>query len=188
MTFAGVIGEKIKYPKAFFEISLLITGTLILAVSAQINVRTPISPVPFTFQTMAVLLLGAALGSKRGAFCIALYIFEGLTGLPVFAGGLSGFAHIMGPTGGYLLGFIFAAYAVGYFSEKKFDRNIFKFFFLLMSGNFIVYFFGMMWLGVFTGYNKVFALGAAPFILPDLLKTVLSAFILPLAWRIVGRR
>ncbi|MBN2362935.1 biotin transporter BioY [candidate division WOR-3 bacterium] len=187
MTLAGIIKEKTNVRAIFFETALLIAGTLLLTASAQFFVFVPFSPVPFTFQTFAVLLLGAALGSKRGASCVILYITQGVLGLPVFSGGTAGFIHLAGPTGGYLAGFAFAAYAAGYLAEKKFDRNILKTAALMITGNAVIYAFGFAWLGIYTGYSRALQIGVLPFVVSDLLKIALASLILPSAWKLVGR-
>ncbi len=185
MTLVETLKQKVKTGDIFFETMILISGTLLLTLSAQFTVFIPFSPVPFTFQTLAVLLLGAALGSKRGASCVGFYLLQGAAGLPVFSGGRSGLVHIVGPTGGYLVGFFFAAYAAGYLAQKKFDRNILKTAILMIAGNAVIYFFGVLWLGIFTGYSRVFQTGVAPFIVSDILKTAMAVLILPSAWKLI---
>ncbi len=120
-----------------YDAMLVVLGSVLIAASAQLAVVLPpyISPVPITGQTFAVLLLGALYGSKRGAATVLAYLAEGLAGLPVFAGGAGGLQHLLGPTGGYLLGFIAAAFVVGLLAERQWDRRpqtaALKFFFLI---------------------------------------------------------
>jgi biotin transport system substrate-specific component len=105
------------------DAALIITGSLLVAVMAQISIPLPPSPVPITGQTFAVLIVGAVLGSKRGAASLALYLAQGALGLPVFAEFKSGLVTLFGPTGGYLFGFVVAAYVVGLLAERGLDRN-----------------------------------------------------------------
>ncbi|MBN1620842.1 biotin transporter BioY [candidate division WOR-3 bacterium] len=186
MTLAEALKQKIKINGIFFETATIISATLLLALSAQFVFFIPFSPVPFTFQTLVVLLLGAALGSKRGAACVGLYLLQGTAGLPVFSGGRSGLIHLAGPTGGYLVGFFFAAYLAGFLAQKEFDRNIVKTAFLMITGNAVIYIFGALWLGIFTGYSRVIQIGVAPFIISDVLKTAMAILMLPSAWKILG--
>ncbi len=100
--------------KAAYDVALVLGGSLFVALMARISIPLPFSPVPITGQTLAVLLAGALPGSARGALSLGLYLFWGLLGLPVFAGGTGGLARLAGPTGGYLVGFIFAAWITGF--------------------------------------------------------------------------
>jgi biotin transport system substrate-specific component len=102
---------------------LVVGGSLVVALSAQLVVRLPFTPVPITGQTLGVLLVGAALGARRGAAALALYLMEGAAGLPFFAGGMAGAAYLLGPTGGYLLAFPLAAFITGWAAERGWDRN-----------------------------------------------------------------
>ena len=147
---------------------LAVLATIILAISAKIKI--PFYPVPMTMQTFVVLLIGISFGWKLGLFTISLYLIEGILGLPVLAGtpekGL-GIAYFVGPTMGYLIGFLFAVFFTGFF---KFDKNhIFNFLKLILSVS-PIYLLGMLWLAKFTGFEKVFMVGAEPFLLAELLK------------------
>ena len=122
--------------------ALLVVGfSLLTALCARIVIPLPFTPVPITGQTFAVLLTGAALGARRGAAAIVLYVLEGLAGLPVFAGGASGLARLLGPTGGYLLGFIAAAYLTGTLAERGWDRTVRWAAAAMAAGNVVVYLF-----------------------------------------------
>lgn len=103
-----------------YDAVLIVGGSLVMALCAQIAIGYP---VPITGQTFAVLMIGALLGSRRGALCVLTYLAEGLAGLPVFAQGRAGLADLLGPTGGYLVGFVFAAYVVGALSDRTWDRD-----------------------------------------------------------------
>jgi len=157
---------------------IAVLGTLLLTISAKIKI--PFYPVPMTMQTFIVLLLGITLGSKIGLLTVSLYLLEGIYGLPVFAGtpekGI-GFIYFTGPTMGYLLGFLVAAYLAGLFKyDKNFINNFFK---LILSVSFI-YILGLIWLGFLIGWEKpIFKLGAQPFLLAELFKILLLLLLIP---------
>jgi len=180
---------------------IIFLGSILLAVSSKIKV--PFYPVPMTMQTFVVVLIGITLGWKLGLATVFAYLFEGIVGLPVFAGtpekGI-GFTYFMGPTGGYLFGFLVATFVAGYSKyENCFDSNKFKsakenlpFFLALRSAitlpykNFIklifavsfIYIFGLLWLGFLIGWDKpIFQLGAYPFLLAELFKMLILAYV-----------
>jgi len=157
---------------------IAILGSILLAVSAKIKI--PFYPVPMTMQTFVVLLLGVSLGWKLGLFTVALYLVEGIAGLPVFAGtpekGM-GIIYFTGPTMGYLIGFLAAVYLTGFFT---FDNNFFKNFSKLLFSVSFIYILGLIWLGSLIGWDKpVFKLGAQPFLLAELFKISLLALLIP---------
>jgi len=193
--------KKIEINRVLKILFISILGTLLLTISAKIKI--PFYPVPMTMQTFVVLFLGIALGPKIGLLTVSLYLFEGIFGLPVFAGtpekGI-GFAYFIGPTGGYLVGFLVATYVAGSFKyENCFDSHKFKlakknlpFFWALRAGitlplkNFIkvifavsfIYMFGLLWLGFLIGWDKpIFQLGAYPFLLAELFKMLILAYV-----------
>ena len=149
-----------------------IIGTIILAISSKIKI--PFYPVPMTMQTFVVLFIGVAFGWRLGLATIALYLFEGMVGLPVFSGTPEkgvGLVYFTGPTMGYLIGFLIAVFFAGYFN---YDKNIFKNFIKLTFATSFIYFFGMLWLGTLIGWEKpIFELGAQPFLLAELFKILL---------------
>ncbi len=168
---------------------LLVAGTLLLTLSAKIKV--PFYPVPMTFQTLVVLALGMAYGWRLAASTLALYLVAGALGAPVFAGtpekGI-GLAYMMGPTGGYLLGFIMAATLCGWLAERGWDRRVSSTIAALLLGNAVIYLPGLLWLGTLLGWDKpVLEWGLYPFILGDLLKLGLAAAALPFAWKLLRR-
>ena len=157
---------------------IAILGTILLAISAKIKI--PFYPVPMTMQTFVVLLLGISLGWKLGLFTVALYLVEGIAGLPVFAGtpekGM-GIVYFTGPTMGYLIGFLAAVYLTGFFT---FDNNFFKNFAKLLFSVSFIYLLGLIWLGSLIGWDKpIFKLGAQPFLLAELFKISLLALLIP---------
>jgi biotin transport system substrate-specific component len=160
---------------------LAVLGSLFIAICAQVTLHLPL--VPITLQTFAVLAVGAAFGMRLGAATLVLYVLEGLVGLPVFAEFRAGLAVLMGPTGGYLIGFILAAALVGWFAERGYDRRVLSMFGVMMLGAAVLYIPGLFWLGqMFTGYDKVLELGLYPFLWGDLLKAALAAVAFPTAW------
>jgi len=111
---------------------------------------------------------------------------EGLTGLPVFAKG-AGFGYLLGPTGGYIIGFLVASYVCGLFSELGYSKSFVKTFFAMVTGNILIYLFGIFWLMFYTNFNllKSLMLGVIPFIIGDVFKIVLLTFILPFGWKLI---
>ena len=161
-------------PHRVINIAIILVASWIIAVSAQITINLPFSPVPITGQTLAVLLTGIILGKKLGTLSIAAYLAQGAAGLPIFAGGKSGFATLFGPTGGYLIGFLAAVYVVGLLSELRFKRSLYVNFSALVIGNIIIYLFGLGWLARFVGESQVLQLGFYPFLIGDMLKILLG--------------
>ena len=169
---------------------LLVAGTsFLLALSAQIAVPLPFSPVPVTFQTLVVLLAGAVLGSRLGALSVLVYLTEGMVGLPFFAKGAAGVAYFRGVTGGYLVGFIVSAFVVGLLVEMGVGRKMSTAILAMGIGNVVIYIFGIAWLqGILNiTTSKALLLGLYPFILGDVYKLGLGAIILPLAWNFFGK-
>ncbi len=165
---------------------LVVAGSVLIALAARVALPLPFTPVPVTGQTFAVLLVGALLGSRRGALSVGLYLAEGALGLPVFAGGASGTARLLGPTGGYLLGFVLAAGLVGHLCERGWDRRVSTTALAMLVGNVAIYLLGLPWLACFVGPEKALPLGLWPFIPGDLMKIALAAGLLPAGWRLVG--
>ena len=171
-----------------YDATLIIGGTILIALSAQIRFLLPFSPVPVTGQTFAVLLVGALFGAKRGAATVLAYLTQGLAGLPVFAGGMSGAAYFAGPTGGYLAGFVIAAYVVGLAADRGWMRNALRVAIAMVAGNLAIYSFGAMWLAAFTGLPQAVAAGVVPFLAGDVLKIAVAMIVLPVAHRMLGSR
>jgi biotin transport system substrate-specific component len=148
---------------------------VLLAISSKIKI--PFYPVPMTMQTFVVLVIGIGFGWKIGIATVALYLFEGLIGLPVFSGTPEkgvGFIYFTGPTMGYLIGFLVTIFFAGRFNYQ--DNLIFNFIKLTFATSFI-YILGMLWLGVLIGWDKpIFTLGAQPFLLAELFKILLATF------------
>jgi biotin transport system substrate-specific component len=169
---------------------LVLAGAALVAVAAQLEFHLPGTPVPITGQTFAVLLVGASLGAVRGGASLMLYFLAGLVGAPVYSGGEEGWSIVQGATGGYLIGFVVAAAVVGWLAERRWDRRFSSAVAAMLTGNVIVYAFGLPWLArvVDLGFEDTLAQGLAPFVPGDLLKLYLAAALLPAAWRLVGSR
>ena len=170
------------------RILLAIGGSLAIWLSAKIQI--PFHPVPLTFQTLVVLMIGMGFGWRLGVATILLYLAEGAVGLPVFAGtperGI-GLAYMMGPTGGYLLGYVLAVAAVGWLAERGFDRRIHLTIAAMLAGNALIYVPGLIWLGVVLGWDKpIFEWGLTPFLLGDALKLIIASLAMPLLWKLVS--
>lgn len=163
------------------EVVLILGGSLLLALLAQVSFN--IGPVPITGQTFGVLLIAGVLG-RRGAASVLAYLMQGAMGLPVFAGGTGGAAVLVGPTAGYLAGFVVAAFVIGWLCERGLDRNVGTAVLVFCLGNAIIYLFGVPWLATFTGWDAVWSAGVTPFIAGDIIKIVLAGVALPVAWRV----
>jgi biotin transport system substrate-specific component len=165
---------------------LALMGSALLTISAKVQV--PFYPVPMTMQTLVVLLIGMAFGARLGGATVALYLAEGAAGLPVFAGtpekGL-GLAYMIGPTGGYLLGFVIAAAIAGWIVERR--RDAAGLALAVLAGSIAIYASGVLWLASFVGFGKALELGLVPFLWGDLLKGGL-AFALALGGAAMVRR
>ncbi len=168
--------KSINNQKIIKKISIIVIGTIILTLSAKIKI--PFYPVPMTMQTFVVLFLGVSLGYKIALATVSLYLLEGILGLPVFSNSPEkgvGLVYFTGPTMGYLIGFLFAAFLSGYFDFKK---NIFLIFLKLILSVSVIYLLGILWLGIIIGWDKpIFELGAKPFLLAELFKILILALI-----------
>jgi len=168
------------------DVTLIVLGALFVAALAQVEMPLPFTPVPITGQTFGVLLVGAALGSKRGAASLGTYLVMGMFGLPFFAGGAHGLDIVIGATGGYLIGFILAAYAIGLLAERGWERSVRTSLVPFLVGTVIIYVCGVAWLSVILGsFGKALAAGLVPFLIGDALKLLAAAITLPAAWKFV---
>ncbi len=162
----------LKYQKVVKLLLITLAGTIILTISSKIKI--PFYPVPMTMQTFVVLALGMSFGFKIATATVALYLLEGIIGLPVFSNSPEkgiGLAYFIGPTMGYLIGFLFATFLAGYLNL---NTNIFLVFLKLILSVSIIYILGMFWLGSLIGWEKpIFELGAKPFLLAELFKILL---------------
>lgn len=171
------------------QAALVVLGIAVLVISAKIKV--PMWPVPITMGTFAVLTLGAAYGARLGFVTILGYMIIGALGFDVFAGSSAeayGLSYMMGGTGGYLLGYVMATLALGWFARAGWDRSAGKMGLAMLAGNVIIYVPGLIWLGMLYGWDKpILQWGLTPFLIGDVLKLALAAAILPALWKLVGR-
>jgi len=183
-------GEKTTAQRIVRGVLLAFVGSLLIAVSSKIQV--PFYPVPLNMATFAVLAIGMAYGPRLGLATILLYMAEGASGLPVFAGAPEkgiGLAYMSGPTGGYLLGFVFATGICGWAATRGWDRSIWKTAVAMLAANVAIYVPGLLWLGTLLGWEKpILDWGLYPFVLGDLTKLALASVSLPLIWRVLGRK
>jgi biotin transport system substrate-specific component len=179
--------------------ALAVLGSIFVAICAQISI--PMLPVPMTLQTLAVLAIGGAYGSRLGAATLCLYALEGAAGLPVFANFQAGLFLPTGEiiaTGGYIIGFVLAAFLVGWLAERGWDRGVVKMFAAMLLGAAVLYVPGLIWLTIWIAEIKGLAWGTAvaasissgliPFILGDLVKAALAAMAFPATWSLLGRK
>jgi biotin transport system substrate-specific component len=167
---------------------LVLAGAAFMVLMTQISIPVPPSPVPITGQTLAVVLCGASLGAVRGSLSMLVWAAAGLF-LPVYSDGGSGFAHLTGATGGYIVGFVAGAYAVGRLAQRGADRRVAIAFAAFVVGQLVVFGFGVPWLKVSTGMTWSTAVhdGFALFIVGGLIKAAVAAATLPGAWALVRR-
>ncbi len=187
-TYADILRPSARKSAALYDAALVMGGSLLIALCAQIAIPLPFSPVPITGQTLAVLLIGATLGRRRGVLCVLAYLAEGIAGLPVFAAGRTGLAHLLGPTGGYQAGFVAAAFLTGWLAERGWDRRTSTTLLAMLIGNAAIYAFGLPWLARFTGAEHALAWGLYPFVPGDVVKLALAAALLPSGWKLLKWR
>jgi biotin transport system substrate-specific component len=175
---------------AINNVALILSGAVFTAYAAQLVI--PMWPVPITAQTLAVLLVGSVLGATRGAISLIVYFSMGAVGLPVFSAATS---LSFGPTFGYLVGFVAAAAVVGYLSQRGWHKSVTGVIGSFAIANSVIYLFGLPWLafalgslGAATDLASVAATGLAPFIIGDVIKMILAAALLPLAWKFLGKK
>ncbi len=157
----------------------------LIALCAQAAIPLPFTPVPLTGSTLGVLYAGALLGPRRGAAVVGLYLLQGLAGLPFFAGGAAGALVFLGPTGGYLVGFLPAAWVTGTLAERGWDRSAPRALAMMLLGSAVIFAFGAAGLARFVPVERLFALGVLPFIPGDIVKSCVSAALLPIGWRVL---
>ena len=158
--------------------------SFLLILSAKIKVD--LYPVPMTLQPLAVLMISMLCGRNIAVASVSLYLFQGIIGLPVFAYG-GGFVYLMGPTGGFLFGFLFASIIVGELADRGWGQYLFKSIFAMLMGMFIIYFFGIMQLSFIKGFDFAIVNGLKPFIIGDFYKLLLAALLIPQIWKLVKK-
>jgi biotin transport system substrate-specific component len=177
-----------------FDILMVLAGSALIGLCAQIAVPLWFTPVPLTGQTFAVLLVAATLGPVRGGAAVAIYLAEGAIGLPVLAGGAGGFARMFGATGGYLAGFLVAAVMVGWLAQHAchrgcWSRSVLATALAMLAGEAVILACGAVWLARAgdLGVESAIAMGVTPFVPGALIKAALATALLPAAWRFVNR-
>lgn len=174
--------------RALRSVILIALGTALLTLSAKVNL--PLPYVPMTLQTLVVLMIGAVYGWRLGAATVIAYLAEGALGLPVFAGPVGGLAPLVGPTAGYLYGFVLAALAVGWLSQRGWDRQVVWLFVAMGIGHVLILGAGFLWLafGMKLGVDKALLVGIVPFIGASLVKNALGATLVPAIRRLLAPR
>lgn len=182
----AVVLERLVRGRVAADMLLVVGASMLIALAAQIAIPLPFTPVPLTLQPLAVILVGVTLGATRGAAAATLYLIEGASGLPVFAGGAAGAVWLAGFTGGYLLSYPFAAWVAGFVSERGWGNTITRAIAGMLLSLAVIYLGGWSWLAILTDARTAFTSGVAPFLLADIVKVALGAALLPKAQRVVG--
>lgn len=182
----SVLADHVRLPvtSVVADVLLVLGGVLLLTAATQIRIPLGFTPVPLTGQTFAVLLVGAGLGPMRGGLSVLLYVLVGLAGAPVFTNGGSGIGHLIGATGGYLVGFVIASVLAGAFARRRFDRRVGTAVIAMSLASLVIYACGVLGLMVATGASipRALELGVLPFLVVDAVKVLLAAAVLPAAW------
>lgn len=187
MTIPAVVIDRLVRGRVAANMLLVIGASLLIAISAQVAIPLPFTPVPLTLQPLAVIFVGVALGSKRGAAAAALYLLEGLSGLPVFAQGHGGAIWLVSATAGYLYSYPFAAYVAGFISERGWGSTVVRAISGMLLALGVIYLGGWSWLATLTDARYAFTAGVAPFVMADIVKVALGAALLPKAQQILSR-
>lgn len=186
-TIPHILDERVIRGRAMVNTLTIIGASILIALAAQVAIPIPGSPVPLTLQPIAVLLVGVTLGAWRGSAAAALYLLEGISGLPVFAQGHGGPVWLIAPTAGYLWSYPFAAWLSGFVSQRGWGSTIVRSVSGMLLALAVIYLGGWSWLAVLTSTRVAFATGVAPFVLADIIKVALAASLLPYAQRLVSR-
>ncbi len=186
-TYSDIFRPSVRRYSLAYDVILVLGGSILVALCARLAFYLPFSPVPVTMQTFGVLLTGALLGSRRGALSIITYLMEGALGLPVFAGGNMGIAIIIGPTGGYLIGFVAAAYLTGYLAERGWDRKYRTTVLAMILGTTAIFIFGLAWLSILLKDTPILKIGLYPFIPGAVVKIAFAAVLLPSGWKLLKK-
>lgn len=181
--FVDIVRPENNARKLTFDLLCVLGGSLFLALMAQFSIYLWFTPVPITLQTLGVMLLGALLGSKRGVLAVLLYLGEGALGLPVFAGGSFGPAVLLGPTGGYLLGFVASVFLIGLLLERGWKRSYWLTSAALAMGSAVTLTLGALWLSFFVGGECAWAMGVYPFLIGSVIKILAAAAMIPSGWK-----
>jgi len=170
---------------ALRAIVLMVVGTALLTLSAKVQV--PLPYVPMTLQTLVVLIIGASYGWRLGGATVGLYLLQGVMGLPVFAGPAAGPAYLMGPTGGFLFGFLAAAIVMGFMAERGWDRSLPRVIVMMSIGHVVIFGFGLAQLSLVMPFAQAWTVGAMPFVAATVVKTALAVALMQAAWSVTRR-
>jgi biotin transport system substrate-specific component len=187
MTIPAVVIDRLVRGRVAANLLLVVGASLLIAIAAQVAIPVPFTPVPLTLQPLAVIFVGVALGSTRGAAAAALYLLEGFSGLPVFAQGHGGPAMLFAPTAGYLFSYPFAAFVAGFISERGWGSSIVRAISGMLLALGVIYLGGWSWLAILTDPRSAFIAGVAPFVLADIVKVAIGAALLPKAQQLVAK-
>ena len=187
------LADRIFTRKLVTDVVLVASGAALVSLAAQVTIPLPL--VPITGQTLAVLVVGSALGASRGAISMVLYALLGLAGLPVFApeddgSHVLGVTALLGSSGGYIIGFIFAAAVTGWLAQRTWDRRVLGAFVSMSAGTLVTFAVGLPWLAASLGLTleQTLEAGLYPFLIGGVIKALLAAGILPLAWKLSSKR
>jgi biotin transport system substrate-specific component len=182
-----VLADRVLPRSLAVDAGLVLAGAALTAGLAQVAI--PLWPVPITGQTLAVLLVGASLGATRGAISMVVYALAGLVGLPVYSDHTAGAAVLLGPTGGYIIGFVLAAAFTGWLAERRWERRFLAGMLAFVAGSVVVFLVGLPWLKVSLGltWSQTLAGGLYPFVIGGVIKAVVAALVLRGAWALVAR-
>ncbi len=170
------------------DVLIILIGSIIMMTLSKVSFYLPFTPIPITAQSLGILVIGSSFGMKRAFFSSVVYVGSGLLGAPVFSGGKYGLQALMGPTGGYIIGFIVAASLMGFYGDRCRDRTFLSSYLIFFLGHFIIFTFGIIWLGLFVSLDRVLALGFYPFIPGMIIKTVLAGTLTPLIWKNINKK
>lgn len=187
MTIPATVLQRLVRGRVAVDMLLVIGASILVAIAAQIAIPIPFSPVPLTLQPLAVLLVGVALGSNRGAAALALYLVEGASGLPVFAQGHGGVVWLFAATAGYLYAYPAAAWIAGWFSERGWGNSSLRAVAGMLTALAVIYLGGWSWLALSAGAKAAFAMGIVPFLAADFVKIAIAAALLPQAQKLVAK-
>jgi biotin transport system substrate-specific component len=187
MTIPAVVADRVVRGRVAADMLLVIGASALIAIAAQVAIPLPFTPVPMTLQPLAVIFLGAALGSTRGAAAAALYLLEGFSGLPVFAQGHGGPLWLVGLTAGFLYSYPFAAWLSGFVSERGWGNSVLRSITGMLLALGVIYLGGWSWFTVLTDPLYAYVKGVQPFILADIVKIAIGAALLPKAGRLIAK-
>ena len=187
LTIPAVVIDRLVRGRAAADMLLVVGASALIAIAAQVAIPIPGSPVPLTLQPLAVIFIGVALGSTRGAAAATLYLLEGMSGLPVFAQGHGGAIWLLGATAGFLYSYPFAAWLAGFVSERGWGSSMLRAITGMLLALGVIYLGGWSWLAMITDARTAFVAGIAPFLLADVVKVALGATLLPKAQQLISR-